>query len=136
MSFLADDDVVVHGNAERLCHLDDLLRHLDVGTGGGGIAGGVIVDDISDRLNRLETRVFLPCRKALGPWTRDGISILLAIITPKHARVGTVSLDNVRVKAVLMHANSVHANSRSSSRKLNAVRLTNCGVLRSREGLC
>jgi hypothetical protein len=28
---LADDVVVVHGYAERLCHLDDRLRHLDGG---------------------------------------------------------------------------------------------------------
>jgi hypothetical protein len=27
----ADDDVVVHGDAERAGHRDDLLRHLDVG---------------------------------------------------------------------------------------------------------
>ena len=27
---LADDVVVVHSYAKRLCHLDDLLRHLDV----------------------------------------------------------------------------------------------------------
>jgi hypothetical protein len=26
-----DDQVVVHGDAERLGHLDDRLRHLDVG---------------------------------------------------------------------------------------------------------
>ena len=31
VAFLADDDVVVHGNAERLGDLDDRLRHLDVG---------------------------------------------------------------------------------------------------------
>lgn len=31
MAVLADDDVIVHRNAERLCHRDDLLRHLDVG---------------------------------------------------------------------------------------------------------
>src|SRR5690554_5985723 len=30
MPVLADDDVVMHGNAERLCHLNDRLRHLDV----------------------------------------------------------------------------------------------------------
>ena len=30
MPFLADDDVVVHGNAERFRHVDDGLRHLDV----------------------------------------------------------------------------------------------------------
>jgi hypothetical protein len=33
MPLLADDNVVVHGNAERLRHLDDLLGHLDVGAG-------------------------------------------------------------------------------------------------------
>ena len=27
---LADDEVIVHGDAERLRHLDDLLGHLDV----------------------------------------------------------------------------------------------------------
>jgi hypothetical protein len=31
MAVLADDDVIVHRNAERVCHRDDLLRHLDVG---------------------------------------------------------------------------------------------------------
>jgi hypothetical protein len=31
MPVLADDDVVMHGNAERSCDLDDLLCHLDVG---------------------------------------------------------------------------------------------------------
>src|SRR5262249_61846523 len=30
MSFLANNDVVVHGDAERLCDFDDRLRHLDV----------------------------------------------------------------------------------------------------------
>jgi hypothetical protein len=30
--FFADDDVVVHRNAERCRHGDDLLRHLDVRT--------------------------------------------------------------------------------------------------------
>ena len=29
--FLADDDVVVHGDAERPCHRDDRLRRLDGG---------------------------------------------------------------------------------------------------------
>src|SRR5260221_587233 len=31
VSFLRDDDVVVHRDAERLCDLHDRLRHLDVG---------------------------------------------------------------------------------------------------------
>ena len=31
MPVLADDDVIVHRDAERFCDVDDLLRHLDVG---------------------------------------------------------------------------------------------------------
>ena len=33
---LADDEVIVHGDAERLCHLDDDARHFDVGARGSG----------------------------------------------------------------------------------------------------
>src|SRR5438874_10823399 len=43
MAVLADDDVVVHRNAERARHLDDGLRHLDVGARRGRIAGGGVV---------------------------------------------------------------------------------------------
>jgi hypothetical protein len=45
MSVLAHDDVVVHGDAERLGDLDDRLRHLDVGARGRGIAGGMVVQE-------------------------------------------------------------------------------------------
>ena len=43
MPVLADDDVVVHGNAERFGDIDDGSRHLDVGLRRRGIAGGVVV---------------------------------------------------------------------------------------------
>ena len=39
----ADDDVVVHGNPQRLGDLDDGLGHLDVGLRGRRIAGRVVV---------------------------------------------------------------------------------------------
>jgi hypothetical protein len=45
MPFLADDDVVVHGNTKRLRHGDDLLRHLDVRARRRRIAGGMIMQD-------------------------------------------------------------------------------------------
>jgi hypothetical protein len=38
MPLLADDDVVVHQDAERLGGGDDLLGHLDIGARGRGIA--------------------------------------------------------------------------------------------------
>jgi hypothetical protein len=40
MTVLADDDVVVHGDAERLRHVDDRLRHWDVGARGIGSPEG------------------------------------------------------------------------------------------------
>lgn len=43
MPVLADDDVVVHGNPQRLGDVDDGLRHLDVGLRRRGIAAWVIV---------------------------------------------------------------------------------------------
>src|SRR5438094_7840539 len=43
MPVLADDDVVVHGNAERGDDLDDCLGHMDVGLRGRRIAGGMVV---------------------------------------------------------------------------------------------
>jgi hypothetical protein len=43
LPFLADDDVVVHGNAERKRDLDDRLRHRDVGARGRRISGRMAV---------------------------------------------------------------------------------------------
>jgi hypothetical protein len=45
VSVLADDDVIVHGNAERLRHRDYLLRHLDIGARRCRIAGRMVVQD-------------------------------------------------------------------------------------------
>lgn len=45
MPVLADDDVVVDGDAERGGDLDDRLGHLDIGLRGRGIAGGMVVHD-------------------------------------------------------------------------------------------
>ena len=45
MPVLADDDVVVHGNAERGGDLDDRFRHMDIGLRGRRVAGGVVVQE-------------------------------------------------------------------------------------------
>ena len=47
----ADDDVIVHRDAERFCDRDDLPRHRDVLRRGRRIAGGMIVDE-HDRRRR------------------------------------------------------------------------------------
>lgn len=51
MAVAADDDVVVHGDAERPCRVDDHLRHVDVGARRGRIAGGMVVDEEFSRLS-------------------------------------------------------------------------------------
>ena len=43
MPVLADDDVVVHVDAERAGDVDDRLGHLDIGLRRRRIAGGVVV---------------------------------------------------------------------------------------------
>jgi hypothetical protein len=45
MPVLADDEMVVHGDAERARDVDDRLGHLDVGARGRRIAGGMIVQN-------------------------------------------------------------------------------------------
>jgi hypothetical protein len=46
VAFLADNNVVVHGNAERVGHGDDLLRHLDIGARRRRVAGRMIVQQM------------------------------------------------------------------------------------------
>ena len=43
MPVLADDDVIVHGNAKGRGDIDDRARHVDIGLRRRGIAGGMIV---------------------------------------------------------------------------------------------
>ena len=50
----ADDDVVVHGNAERACDIDDRFRHLDIRLRRRRIAGGVVVLDSLETTYRIE----------------------------------------------------------------------------------
>ena len=44
MAVLADDDVIVHGDAERPRRLDHGFCHVDVGARRRRIAGGMVVD--------------------------------------------------------------------------------------------
>src|SRR6266849_5819654 len=50
VALAGDDDVVVQRDAERAGGLDDLLRHLDIGARGAGIAGGMIVHEATQPL--------------------------------------------------------------------------------------
>src|SRR5262245_63818572 len=56
VSILADDDVVVHGDAERFRHLDDRLGHLDVGARRRRVAGRMVMDQYDGGGGELEDR--------------------------------------------------------------------------------
>jgi len=58
MPVLADDDVVVHGDAERRGDVDDRLGHLDVGLRRRRIAGRVVVHEPAARSINLIKRPF------------------------------------------------------------------------------
>ena len=45
MAVLADDNVIVRRNAERVGDTDDRLGHLDIGGRGRRVAGGMVVDE-------------------------------------------------------------------------------------------
>ena len=45
MPVLADDDVVVHGDAEWRCDVDDRFRHLKIRLRRRRIAGGMVVQN-------------------------------------------------------------------------------------------
>jgi hypothetical protein len=45
VAVLADDEMIVHGDAERARDFDDRPRHLDVGARGSGVAGGMVVHE-------------------------------------------------------------------------------------------
>ena len=67
MAVLADDDVVVHGNAERLGDVDDRLRHLNVGARRRRVAGRMIVHQSSISAYRIEpTNIFVEARIRWG----------------------------------------------------------------------
>lgn len=44
MAFLADDDVIMNRDAERLRGFDDCLRHVDIGARWRRVSGRMIVD--------------------------------------------------------------------------------------------
>jgi hypothetical protein len=53
MPVLADDDVVVHDDAERVGDIDDAAGHLDIGLRRRRIAGGMVVQQDTMAANNM-----------------------------------------------------------------------------------
>jgi hypothetical protein len=54
MPVFADDDVIVHGDAERPGDVDDCPGHRDVGLRRRRVAGGMVVQDALETTYRIE----------------------------------------------------------------------------------
>jgi hypothetical protein len=76
MPALADDDVVVHGNAERGGDIDDRLRHLDVGLRRRGITARMVVHQQTQSEIALENNSLGHGAKIIGVWVGDRFSVL------------------------------------------------------------
>ena len=63
VTFLADDDVVVHRDAERFCDVDDRLRHLDIRMRGRRVAGRMVVQPNDGLRYRIDIS---SCLQSLG----------------------------------------------------------------------
>jgi hypothetical protein len=84
MPVLADDDVIMHGDAERLCDLDNRFRHLDVGLRRRRVAGGMVGQQTTLRAIALIPGDFY-CRSR-GEGTAIGIGKKgLFVMIPQHA---------------------------------------------------
>ena len=59
MPAFADDDGIVHGDAERACDVEDCLGHLDIGLRRRRIAAGVVMDEPTELTILLNRRCFL-----------------------------------------------------------------------------
>jgi len=97
MAILADDNMVVNGDAQRAGRVDDGLRHVDIGARGSGVAGGMIMDHPTlyaypiDFVYKYVWEFTLQCRLLGAMDGRDSESHLW-ITVGHHARWGSVAL--------------------------------------------
>jgi hypothetical protein len=84
MPVAADDEVVVHRNAQRARDLDDRPRHVDVGARGGRIAGGMVVHQTTASANGLRALDFQSHMPSLGAVLGDGKDRRFVIIPLLH----------------------------------------------------
>ena len=94
MPVLADDDVVVHGDAERGGDIDDRLGHLDVGLRRRRVAGGMVVQETMPLLSNGVHFGFLRSKKQMGTSIGDCKQWSLVILTLHHGHSCNVLVDH------------------------------------------
>ena len=90
VAVLADDDVVVHLDPQRLGHVNDLARHVDVGARRGRVAGRVVVNHANEISNLLILQYYSGSLEMMVPRIGIGCSCPTVIITPDHPCVRQV----------------------------------------------
>jgi hypothetical protein len=85
MSVLADDDVIVHGDAERTGDVDDRFCHLDVRLRRRRIAGGMIVHQLTMPSIALILLVFRIGLAVTGAVVGSGNKCPFVIVPQRHA---------------------------------------------------
>ena len=96
MPVLADDDMVVHGDAQWRGDVDDRFRHLDIRLRWRRIAGRVVVHQSTAPANALISCGFSFDRRREGTAMRGGKQCLFVIITLMHGGAREVRLRHVR----------------------------------------
>jgi hypothetical protein len=84
VAVLADDDVVMHRDAERLPGVDHRLGHLDVGAGRRRIARGVVVHEAAAFVKTMILRRQTGSGASLVPGIGGCCRCLIVIITANH----------------------------------------------------
>lgn len=92
----ADDDVVVHRDAERLGDIHDRLRHLDVAARRRRIARRMIVREPTRCLRALKSEQFAVVTSELGAVIGGGSKCPFVIIPVGHAPFGSIISQHVR----------------------------------------
>jgi hypothetical protein len=97
MPVLADDDVIVHGDAERAGDIDDRLCHVYIRLRWRRIAGRVVVHDTTRAYLALISKKFRSYRKLAGDGDR-GRSKMTVRDDPDRSR--TAPSDNCSVQQI------------------------------------
>ena len=110
MSILADDNVVVHGDAERGGDVDDRLGHLDVCLRWRRIAGGMVVQRSNPRSIPLIALVVLRLRVALGSAIGSGKTMPVSDspAASRYIRLNNVAARRIANRCVRFAFNTCH----------------------------
>jgi hypothetical protein len=114
MPVLADDDVVMHGDAERPRDVDDCLGHLDVRLRWRRTAGGMVVHEAAHVTYVIDHKdnIRRPERRGSGDWGR-----FFVLLRDPYAASSPVMPSRFDARQVIVFLGPTHQACRSLSKK-------------------